>query len=55
MSRPLPWEQIAVPAIDYNVRLAGKDMPVPVFWGKDARGQWLTIVEIGRASCRERV
>lgn len=46
MSRTLPWEQIATPQVDYNVRLAARDMAVPTFWGKDALGQWLTIVEL---------
>lgn len=46
MTKSLPWEQIATPAVDYNVRLAARDMIVPAFWGKDARGQWLTIVEL---------
>jgi hypothetical protein len=46
MSKPLPWDQIATPMTDYNVRLAARDMTVPVFWGKDVRGQWLTIIEL---------
>src|SRR4051812_5662422 len=44
MSRVLPWEQIATPLVDYNVRLAFRDMAVPTYWGKDAVGQWLTII-----------
>ena len=47
MTRTLPWEQIATPLVDYNVRLAARDMAVPTFWGKDVRGQWLTIIELG--------
>lgn len=46
MSRSLPWEQIAPPLVDYNVRLASRDMVVPTYWGKDYLGQWLTIIEL---------
>lgn len=46
MSKPLPWDQIATPMTDYNVRLAARDMAIPTFWGKDVQGQWLTIIEL---------
>src|SRR5438105_891897 len=46
MSRAFPWEQIATPIVDYNVRLTSRDKAVPTYWGKDALGQWLTIVEL---------
>lgn len=46
MIKPLPWEQIATPPTDFNVRLAARDMATPTFWGKDALGQWLTIIEL---------
>lgn len=46
MSRAFPWEQIATPDVDYNARLASRDMAVPTYWGKDALGLWLTIIEL---------
>lgn len=46
MSKLLPWDQIATPKDGYNVRLAETGMAVPVFWGKDVKGQWLTILEL---------
>ena len=45
-SNSLPWDEIATPKSDYNVRLAASGMAIPVFWGKDALGQPLTIVEL---------
>lgn len=45
-SSNLPWDEIATPKSDYNVRLAVPGMAIPVFWGKDAAGQPLTIVEL---------
>jgi Putative PD-(D/E)XK family member, (DUF4420) len=46
MSRILPWDQIATPVVDYNVRLASRNMGAPTYWGKDALGQSLTIIEL---------
>ena len=46
MSRSLPWEQITTPISDYNVRLTSRDMTVSTYWGKNALGQCLTIVEL---------
>jgi hypothetical protein len=45
-SNSLPWDEIATPKSDYNVRLAAPGMAIPVFWGKDAAGQPLAIVEL---------
>jgi len=46
MTRPLPWAGISVPAADYNVRLVAGALAVPVYWGRDARGRYLLILEL---------
>lgn len=46
MSRNSPWDEIATPIADYNVRRVAGVQGVPVYWGKDATGQCLLIVEL---------
>lgn len=46
MSKRMPWDDIATPDRDYNVLLARPGRPIPIFWGKDADGQCLLIVEL---------
>ena len=46
MSRNSPWDEIAAPITDYNVRRVAGVRGVPVYWGKDATGQCLLIVEL---------
>lgn len=41
-----PWENVAVPSTDFNVRLVEGEMAVPCFWGRDAEGAYLFIVEL---------
>lgn len=46
MSEASPWDEIAVPGLDYNVRLVAAKTPVPCFWGRDTSGSYLFIVEL---------
>lgn len=46
MSRFIPWDEIATPPADYNVRRVAGAAGVPLYWGKDAVGQCLLIVEL---------
>ena len=46
MSRPLPWDDIGVPTVDYTVRLVAAAGAIPVFWGRDTTGRCLLIVEL---------
>lgn len=46
MSKRMPWDDIATPDRDYNVLLARPGRPIPIFWGKDADGQCLLIIEL---------
>ncbi len=41
-----PWDDIAVPGSDFNVRQIAGDMAVPCFWARDASGACLFIVEL---------
>lgn len=45
-SRPTPWEQIAEPRSDYNVRRVAGTTRIPFYWGKDTAGQCLFIIEL---------
>ena len=45
-NRQLPWDEIALPDRDYNVRLVGTDLTIPVHWGKDMQGHLLLIVDL---------
>lgn len=46
MPDPSPWDGIARPGSDFNVRQVAGDTPVPCFWGRDAAGACLFIVEL---------
>ncbi len=46
MSRSVPWDEIATPHADYNVRFVAGTEGVPLYWGKDATGQCLLIIEL---------
>lgn len=46
MPDPSPWDGIGVPGSDFNVRQVGGDSPVDCFWGRDASGACLFIVEL---------
>ena len=46
MTEASPWEDIAVPNSDFNVRQVPSESPVPCFWGRDAAGHCLFIVEL---------
>jgi len=41
-----PWDDIAVPGSDFNVRQVAGKTAVPCFWGRDAGGACLFIVEL---------
>lgn len=41
-----PWDDIAVPGSDFNVRQVAGKTAVPCFWGHDAGGACLFIVEL---------
>jgi hypothetical protein len=46
MSRGVPWDEIATPEADYNVRLISGVGYIPCFWGKDIEGRSLFLVEL---------
>jgi len=46
MAEPSPWDGIATPGRDFNVRQVAGDTAVPCFWGRDAAGACLFIVEL---------
>ena len=41
-----PWDEIAVPGTDFNVRQVTGKTAVPCFWGRDATGACLFIAEL---------
>ena len=45
-SRSAPWDDIKTPDTDYNVRLIAGSKVVPLFWGKDAEGHCLFVVQL---------
>lgn len=45
-SRITPWDVIAEPRTDYNVRRVADTMGIPFYWGKDTAGQCLFIIEL---------
>lgn len=54
-SRVTPWEQITEPRSDYNVRRVADTTGMPFYWGKDAFGQCLFIIELeGDYTCQYR-
>ncbi|CAM3959394.1 PD-(D/E)XK motif protein [Bordetella tumbae] len=46
MTESSPWDEIAVPSKDFNVRQVAVTTAVPCFWGRDAGGSCLFIVEL---------
>ena len=46
MPESSPWDDIAVPGVDFNVRQVAVGTAVPCFWGRDASGACLFIVEL---------
>ncbi len=46
MPEPSPWDDIAVPGADFNVRQVPDETIVPCFWGRDTTGACLFIVEL---------
>lgn len=46
MSKVTPWEGIAKPSIDYNVRRISGASGIPLYWGRNADGQSLMLVEL---------
>ena len=46
MSESSPWDEIAVPGADFNVRQVPGETAVPCFWGRDTTGACLFIVEL---------
>ena len=46
MSESSPWDDIAVPGADFNVRQVAVETAVPCFWGRNAGGACLFIVEL---------
>ena len=46
MPDPSPWDDVAVPGADFNVRQVPGETAVPCFWGRDATGACLFIVEL---------
>jgi hypothetical protein len=41
-----PWDEIAIPSGDFNVRQVSANTAVPCFWGRDGGGACLFIVEL---------
>ncbi len=46
MSKSSPWDGIAIPGMDFNVRRVSGPTAVPCFWGRDTAGACLFIVEL---------
>lgn len=46
MPESSPWDEIGVPAADYNVRQVAGATPVPCFWGRDTAGCNLFILKL---------
>ncbi len=46
MSESSPWDDIAVPGADFNVRQVLGETAVPCFWGRDTTAACLFIVEL---------
>jgi len=45
-----PWEAIATPVREFNVRLVSDNHPLRLYWGKDVRDGYLFIVEFSNAA-----
>lgn len=46
MPESSPWDDIAVPGADLNVRQVSSETAVPCFWGRDTAGACLFLVEL---------
>lgn len=46
MSDSSPWDGISIPGTDFNVRQVAEEAAVRCFWGRDATGACLFIVEL---------
>lgn len=46
MTETSPWDEIAVPGSDFNVLQVAAKTAVPCFWGRDASGACLFIVDL---------
>lgn len=46
MTEHLPWESIATPDVDYNVRLVQDCGVIPVYWGKDCDGKFICLISL---------
>lgn len=46
MTESSPWDDITIPGSDFNVRQVAGETAVPCFWGRDAGGACLFIVEL---------
>ena len=46
MNKQTPWHEIRTPSADYNVRLVAGACTIPVYWGRDAEGHCLLLVEL---------
>ena len=46
MTEATPWDDIAVPGSDFNVRQVSDRTPVPCFWGRDTTGACLFILQL---------
>lgn len=46
MPESSPWDDIMVPRADFNVRQVAVETAVPCFWGRDAGGACLFIIEL---------
>lgn len=46
MSESSPWDDIAIPGADFNVRQVSSKTAVPCFWGRDTTGACLFVVEL---------
>jgi hypothetical protein len=46
MTEASPWDAIAMPGSDYNVRQISSPAPVRCFWGRDTAGCYLFIIEL---------
>jgi hypothetical protein len=45
-SRPLPWDDIKVPDVDYNVRLIPQAGAIPAYWGRDTVGNCIFLLSL---------
>ncbi len=45
-SKQSPWDKIKTPGSDYNVRSVAAATSIPLYWGKDAEGRCLFILEL---------